>query len=228
MTIIHKAKQKARLKSTYDPIDEAAIETFPSSDPPAWTLGEDKQLRKMHPDKQTVAQVLMQEQHLIKKVMQWVNRLIQSLEKNEVISVPQLQSLNEFLHYFIEQCHHQKIAMVYTALQKSGEHPSQYLLRDLKNEQVMGKALFVDMARAIKKYIPQDKLANSELIHLLKELHDLTINHIAKEGEYILPVISQHIDIEQRRLLLVKFKKIDKKMQANYYDKLMALTEKLS
>jgi len=178
-------------------IVEAGEESFPASDPVAWTLGTDA-VPMADSQQHDLVQMISVEHRLIRQALNRVEIIIKTLQDQQKISADKIQMLYDFFDLFVAKYHHPHEEALFPFLKAGREHLSEYLLTDLHQEHQYSDHILSE----IKK-----QHDNNQLIKLLKDLHDLHLNHTAKEDEYILPVINKLIDPNQQKSLLEKFMK---------------------
>lgn len=212
----------------YDVIDEASAESFPTSDPPAWTLGTNKELADAEKSElKDVTHILYREHLAIKAVIHLLDKLSHQIEHGSHVDPTQLNNLCAFFLNFVSACHHQKEETLFPTLTHGDNHPSNYLLNDLVHEHESGKKLAQDLQRTMKEYSNNNKAWQTQMINILHGLQHLYSNHIAKEDEYILPAINKILTKQEQETLLTKFDAIEKHLEQKSYKQYIEYAETL-
>jgi hemerythrin-like domain-containing protein len=215
-------------KTPYDSIDEAAEETFPTSDPPSWTLGSDKEFSLAFSEEVNhVRQVIANEHHVIRKVAQALEKIIHALLHNMPVAIEHLKDLYEFMDLFVVHRHYIKEEILFPLIRHNQEGPSDYLLNDLLTEHEVSREQIETLKLVIHHYETKQPKANEELAHLLSEMKHFQLNHIAKEESNILPHLNNIISDKQNLDLLKQFDKIDEMVDKNVYERIALLAEKI-
>lgn len=211
----------------YDEIDEASAESFPTSDPPAWTLGTNKEAADAEKTiVNDLTQRLIREHHAVMIAAQSIAKFTQQIEQEQSINIPALNQLSDFFINFVNKCHQPKEEILLSHIMQSTQHPSNYLMNDLLHEHASGKELIQDLQRTIGEYEEDKKTWKSQLINILHALQHLYSNHIAKEDEYILPMI-ETLTPSNKSKLLKKFDDIEKHLEKTSYKQYIEFAENL-
>lgn len=201
-------------------INEAAKETFPSSDPPAWTLGTDAEtLAAMN--KSDIVHILNDEHDLIRSALKRIDDLIRDIHAGKRANTEILKSLCSFFTDFVVPIHHEKEELLFKALHEGKNHPSDYLLNDLHHEHESGKILIKQLENVIIH--SQTKKNDVDMLHILKDIKNLHINHLAKEEGYVFPLVTCILDKEKQKELGTQFLKIDTKLRFKLEEKFATL-----
>lgn len=210
-------------------IDEASKESFPTSDPPAWTLGTTVEIQdaKKH-GKQGIKDILAAEHQQIRLVLNELNELIKALEDGKIVDVQLLRNISSYLHHFVDECHHPKEELLFPKLTSGEQHPSDYVMKDLKHEHEAGKKLHLGLEKIAKRYTEAKWNESQNLIHLLKELKMLHLNHLAKEEEYIWPSIERVLTEAEKKAILESFIKIEKEIGPNSHQHFIQLVSQIT
>lgn len=209
-------------------IDEAGKETFPSSDPPAWTLGTTRAAHAAtYADARDVSEILAYEHHVIRKVIDVIIYAIKIMQAGKPINMTLFKDVVLFLHEFVDECHHKKEEILFPLLRHGENHPTDYVLNDLKHEHDTGNYMLNSLQAIITAQEQTGTVSNDALIDLLQDLQDLHHNHLAKEDEYIIPAINKILKKEQQDQLLEEFAKIDQHLAPKSHEQLIQMADDL-
>lgn len=207
-------------------IDEAMEETFPNSDPPAWTLGRDSFIDfHRHHQIDVLSQLLIEDHLVVRKVMQVFSQLIAAIEEGKAIPLHDLHQLILLYREFIDEFHERKETILLPVLR--GDALSDYLIADLKNEYVLGSHL-LDNLDDVVRHTKVDNNSNKEkIISLLKEIKNVHVNHNAKEESYVLPLVSKLLTDSEQKKLLIRLKNGREDRYVELCEKILTLSNRL-
>lgn len=155
-------------------------------------------------------QELKDEHEGIKLMLRIMEKISLDLTDEKALNYDHYEKIMEFLHGFVDKCHHAKEEEVlFPALEKHGIQNEGGPIGVMLNEHHSGRELVIILDMAIKELNSGNKPAINSIISSSNDYIQLLRNHIRKENDVLFSLADKILSEEEQSEIAEKFEKIE-------------------
>jgi hemerythrin-like domain-containing protein len=157
-----------------------------------------------------LTQQLYDEHAEVKKMLQVVTKICENLETGKELNQDHFSSVLDFLHVFVDQCHHGKEeTALFPAMEKAGVQNHGGILEHMLNEHNQGRHYIKGMKEGFEKVKREDIASLNLIMENGTGYVKLLYHHIDREDNKLFPLAEEVLDEDIKVNLLDVFEKIE-------------------
>ena len=173
---------------------------------------------------------MLEDEHLvIAKVVGAVSVLADRLEAGQSVDVETLFGVIEFIHTFVDKCHHAKEEeLLFPTLGQKGIPMQGCPVGALTAEHTHGRVLAKELEEAAKAYKSGEPAAREAVVKSLRGIVALYPSHIWKEDYLLFPLTEKVLNVEEQQSLYQQFEQVEERIGREVHHRLEHFAEELS
>ena len=178
----------------------------------------------------TATEMLVDEHHLIKKVLDWGEAEIARIDKGQPPDAAMLAQAVDFIRNFADRCHHAKEeGLLFKRLVEKGMPAQGGPIAVMLHEHELGRARVTAVASALSGAGQGDATALAALRENLAGYISLLRAHIDKEDNILYPMADRLLDAAAQEALLRDFERVEREeIGAGIHEKYRRFVEELA
>lgn len=158
----------------------------------------------------SATKLLKDEHRSIRAALDFAERMTSRIERGEEISLEGLARLMEFIHLFVERCHHAKEEKIFfPALESKGVGTSDGPLGVMLADHERGRDLIRTMNEAAEEYQPGLAKSGEHWARAAWDYSGLMQEHFGKEEEILFRMADSVLSPEEQGVIVTDFQRLD-------------------
>lgn len=174
----------------------------------------------------TPTENLTKEHKEIIELLNIMNKIANKIKSQDVFYTNDVESIIDFLKFFIEKSHHQKEEVFYPELEFAGIPKETESLSIMLYEHTLAKNYLKDIYSCVENCKIGNSFSGELLAESLNNYVLLIKNHINKEEEIIFPMADRELSEEKKKDIYRQFENIERKIVnhgfQDHYHKLLS------
>jgi hemerythrin-like domain-containing protein len=156
---------------------------------------------------------LMKEHEGFMLMLGIMQKVVEQIEKNNLLDQTHQEQIVEFLKVFADKCHHGKEEdILFPELIKLGFSKDSGPVAVMLHEHTIGRKYIKDMSEHFQAYKDGDGNALTMIADDMKKYIYLLTNHIQKENQILFPMVDKTLTAELQDRLFEKYEKLEKEV----------------
>jgi len=166
---------------------------------------------------------LMIEHRLIERMLQFVNKVLTKIKKQETVDPVIVDTIVDFIRTYADRTHHGKEEdILFRELkEKNMSNDNRRIMDELIEEHIFGRKITEELIEANDRYKRGGNSTLSIITAKLSTLVDFYPKHIEKEDKVFFPASRAYLSKEEEQAMIKEFWEFDRKMIHEKYETLV-------